>query len=290
MNVAIIGASGCVGTHLVEALKSEPNIYIRASYRTKKEENANSNCDSQSLNLEHSDSVEGFIKGVDVVVYLVHSLDSKDFYSKDLEYAQRVGEICKKAEVKKIVYLGGLIQDETQASKHLQSRLETGNKLRDGGVPVLEARASIVLANCSSSFKLVDNIVKHFRYLPAPTRMSALCSPIYIDDLIAYLKGLILTEPAKNQIYELEGETMPYKDFLAAVARIRYQKPFRVIYIPLLPKTLAALMAAKISKVNPNLVNNLFESIEYNSCPSNKYELMSKNTKGYMEQSLKNLS
>jgi uncharacterized protein YbjT (DUF2867 family) len=86
------------------------------------------------------------LAGMDVAYYLVHSLaGGAGFHERDMEAARRFGHAARAAGVARIVYLGGLGDPRADLSEHLRSRQETGNALREAGVPVTEFRAAIVV-------------------------------------------------------------------------------------------------------------------------------------------------
>ena len=58
-----------------------------------------------------ADSLTDALKGVDVAIYLVHSLDDPDFERKDAEAARTFGRAAAEAGVSQIVYMGGLGAD-----------------------------------------------------------------------------------------------------------------------------------------------------------------------------------
>lgn len=60
----------------------------------------------------------------DVAVYLVHSLDDRDFERKDAKAARNFSRAVADAGVRQIVYLGGLGADDGDLSAHLRSRRE----------------------------------------------------------------------------------------------------------------------------------------------------------------------
>ncbi|MFP5356463.1 MAG: DUF2867 domain-containing protein, partial [Gemmatimonadota bacterium] len=64
-------------------------------------------------------------------------------------------EAAKAAGVARLIYVGGLGDDDEDLSPHLRSRQEVGRILRESGVPVLEFRASIVIGSGSLSFEMI---------------------------------------------------------------------------------------------------------------------------------------
>ena len=72
-------------------------------------------------------SVSRAIQGVDAAYYLVHSMGA----TGDFEEQDRLA-----ADVRRIIFLGGLVEDEAGLSAHLRSRHEVGKRLRAQGVPL----------------------------------------------------------------------------------------------------------------------------------------------------------
>ncbi|MEP6508356.1 MAG: NAD(P)H-binding protein, partial [Gemmatimonadales bacterium] len=88
-----------------------------------------------------SASLEKALRGIDAAYYLVHSMGSTgSFEDKDRQAASNFARAAKAAGVQRIIYLGGLGDDEEELSPHLRSRQEVGEILRESGVPVLEFR------------------------------------------------------------------------------------------------------------------------------------------------------
>ena len=75
------------------------------------------------------EGVAAALERADVVYYLVHSLGARDFEEQDRAAAETVAREAADAGVRQIVYLGGLGADDPDASPHLRSRRETGERL-----------------------------------------------------------------------------------------------------------------------------------------------------------------
>src|SRR6476660_10494406 len=72
------------------------------------------------------------LKGTDVAYYLVHSMGSAgNFEDDDRIAAANFGRACAECGVGRIVYLGGLGEDDWELSSHLRSRHEAGKILRE---------------------------------------------------------------------------------------------------------------------------------------------------------------
>ena len=115
------------------------------------------------------------------------------------------GEAARRAGVRRIVYLGGLATGDEALSKHLRSRIETGQVLRASGVPVVEFRASVVIGSGSLSFELIRALVERLPVMICPRWVSTLAQPIGIDDVLAYLAAALDLPDGDSRTFEIGG-------------------------------------------------------------------------------------
>jgi len=111
-NIAILGAPGCVGTHLIRKLLETPECNLIASCRAESEipqDLKNDRLIWKQVNLLDPSSARRFLDVADILIYLIHSLGAKNFEELDIKLANAAGEAAQKAGVKKIIYLGGIV-------------------------------------------------------------------------------------------------------------------------------------------------------------------------------------
>src|SRR5919199_1604412 len=77
---------------------------------------------------------------------------------------------------------GGLGDPATALSRHLRSRQETGQVLRNSGVPVTEFRAAIIVGAGSVSFEMVRYLTERLPIMICPRWVYTRVQPIAIDD------------------------------------------------------------------------------------------------------------
>ncbi|MEO8270650.1 MAG: NAD(P)H-binding protein, partial [Aureliella sp.] len=107
--------------------------------------------------------------GIDTAFYFIHSMGSSaDFEEQDRQAAKNFSAAAKLAGVKRIVYLGGLGNRDSNLSKHLRSRQETGDILRASGIQIIELRASIVIGSGSLSFEMVRALTERLPVMVCP--------------------------------------------------------------------------------------------------------------------------
>ncbi|MFM8230130.1 MAG: NAD-dependent epimerase/dehydratase family protein, partial [Chthoniobacterales bacterium] len=159
--VVVAGASGFVGMALLPVLAE--NFDVVALSRSANPELPRvrwTRCDLFSLL-----QTERALQGADYVVYLVHSmlparLTQARFEDMDFILADNFARSAARAGVKQIVYLGGIIPNDAQLSRHLASRLEVERVLSARGVPVTSLRAGLIVGPRGSSFRIMLRLVR----------------------------------------------------------------------------------------------------------------------------------
>ena len=146
------------------------------------------------------------LTGIDTAFYLIHSMGSgQDFEDEDRLAARNFAEAAKANGVKRIVYLGGLGEQDESLSKHLRSRHEVGAILQESGAQVIEFRASIVIGSGSLSFELIRALVQKLPVMICPKWVSTAAQPIAIEDVLAYMTGALDLEAGESCVYEIGG-------------------------------------------------------------------------------------
>ena len=138
-NILLTGATGYIGGRLLGTLESRGHtvrcLARRPEYLTSRVSPQTDVVQGDCLDAQSLDNV---FTGITTAYYLIHSMGSaKDFEAQDRTAAQNFSEAARAANVKQIVYVGGLGARNDVLSKHLRSRHETGELLRRSGVPVL---------------------------------------------------------------------------------------------------------------------------------------------------------
>ena len=207
-------------------------------------------------------SLQYALKGVSVAYYLIHSMSSEgSFEEKDRKAAHNFGEIAKAVGVERIIYLGGLGNEEEILSPHLRSRQEVGNILRQSGVPLLEFRASIVIGSGSLSFQLIRSLVERLPFMITPKWVLVSAQPIAIEDLIAYLEAALFVPVSSCRVYEIGGaDQLSYADIMrifGSCCDIRV----RMIPVPVLTPYLSSLWLGLVTPLYARIGRKLIESI-----------------------------
>jgi uncharacterized protein YbjT (DUF2867 family) len=188
--------------------------------------------------------------GCQVAYYLVHSLQDADFERKDAAGAIAFGEAAARAGLRRIIYLGGLGDDADDLSAHLRSRREVENLLGTGGVPVTVIRAGIIVGHGGISWELTRQLVEHLPVMVTPKWVATRTQPIAVDDVVAYLAGVLELPAASGQVYEVGGpDVLPYSAMLCRVAAIE-NRPLLILPVPLLTPWLSSLWLTAVTDID----------------------------------------
>jgi len=175
------------------------------------------------------ESLPAAFEGVATTCYLVHSMGAGPaFEEEDRRAARNFGEAARGGGVRNIIYLGGLGVPGEGLSARLSSRLEVGELLRAGGVPVIEFRASVIIGSGSLSFEIIRALVERLPVMVAPRWVSTPPQPIAIEDVIACLVAALELPGGQNRVYEIGGVRNPTLVQDAAAARDLTVRPMGI--------------------------------------------------------------
>ena len=260
--VLLTGATGYVGGRLLAELERR-RVPVRCFVRRPEALRGRASASTELVAGDALDpaAVARGLEGVSTAYYLIHSMGGEDFAARDREAAGIFGEAARRAGVRRIIYLGGLGQSSAQLSEHLRSRQETGEILRESGVPVVELRASIVLGSGSVSFEMIRSLVERLPVMICPRWVAVQAQPIAVEDVIAYLAAALDLPPGAERIYEIGGpDRMTYGDLMREYARQRGLKRL-LIPVPLLTPRLSSLWLALITPLYARVGRKLVDSL-----------------------------
>jgi len=260
----VFGASGYIGSNLVERLIAD-GARVRAAARNLKVLEAR---DWHGVELVEADALvpatlDAALAGVSVAYYLVHSMAAgRDFARLDLQAAGNFAAAAARAGVRRIVYLGGLVPAGAK-SQHLVSRRETGERLREGQVPVTELRAGIIVGPGSAAYEVIRDLVNHLPAMVTPRWVQSRSSPIALDNLLEYLVRVAWIPEAAGAILEAAGpEYLSYADLMCEYGAVVGRRP-RIVRVPVLTPRLSSYWLGLVTTVPASIARALVEGLEH---------------------------
>jgi uncharacterized protein YbjT (DUF2867 family) len=257
MRIAVLGGTGTVGRALVALLAKEHDVLVVS----RRPPEAPGGACFAAADATDAPAVRRVLAGVDVAYYLVHSLGSRDFEQRDRLAARTVAREAERANVRQLVYLGGLGDRSPDLSRHLRSRAETGDILGSGAVPVTTLRSAMVIGRGSSAFETIVALVDRLPGMICPRWVSTPTQPIALADVARYLAAAAGRDEMLGQSFDAGGpEVMTYREMIERVARIRGKRRL-IVEVPVLTPRLSSYWLTLVTPVHAGVARPLIEGL-----------------------------
>ena len=274
--ILVTGATGYVGGRLVYRLISEGhNVRVLVRNRTRVLSRPwAGQVDIIVGDARDSQALSVAFHGVDTAYYLIHSMTSgPDFHKLDLEAARAFGRVAKEAGAGHIIYVGGLGDPGADLSHHLRSRQECGQALRDGGIPVTEFRAAVIVGSGSISFEMIRYLVERLPVMICPRWIYSRVQPMAIDDLLDYLVAALSNSDSKGLTIEVGGgDVTTYGGMMLGYAKARGLRRF-LIPVPVLTPRLSSYWVHWVTPIPAPITVALVEGLRNDIVVSNDLAL-----------------
>jgi uncharacterized protein YbjT (DUF2867 family) len=266
--VLVTGASGFVGRHLLHRLRAEGVAVRCASRDPGRAATSSPGCEWVCLDVERRATLPSALAGCRAVVYLVHAMGRRPgFERREQLAAEVVADEAARAGVERIVYLGG-VAPRGRPSRHLQSRLRTGEILRAAPVPVFELRASMIIGHGSISWRIVRDLATRLPAMILPRWLKTRSQPVAVDDVVFGLRTALDLPLEGAGIYELAGpEILSAREILTRIARLRGTRPV-TISVPVLSPRLSSYWLKLVTQADYDVARELVEGLTSDLLPT----------------------
>lgn len=260
----LTGATGFVGRHLDAALSETSWDVVRATRNPK----LASQPGWVYLDVADPSSIDPAIAGCDAAVYLIHSIDdTKDYPAREARGAKAFLAAAERAGVRRIVYLGG-VAPKAKASRHLLSRLNTGEILRSGTVSTIELRCGLIIGAGGSSWMMVRDLAARLPAMLLPRWLQFSSWPVWIEDVVVAIVRALDFPEQTSAWYDVPGqERMTHASFLSRIAKSMGKDP-RLIGVPVITPRLSSYWIALVTRADLALAQELVEGLQSDLDPS----------------------
>ena len=264
--IAVTGSTGYVGGRLVPRLL-ESGYRVRCVTRSRESLANRSWSDDVEIveaDRQSQDQTLMALAGANRAFYLVHSMTAeRNFAEAEENMAGVFADAARQSNLKQIVYLGGLGEDNLEKSLHLQSRHNVGKILASGPTPVTELRAAIIIGSGSASFEMLRSLVEVLPIMVVPRWVTKTkCQPISIGDVLNNLLHVLQDNSYENQIREIGGpEVVSYREMMHAYTKVAGLRRRVILPVPVLTPRLSSHWVNLVSPLPFTLARALIDSL-----------------------------
>jgi len=265
MRILLTGANGYVGKRLLpELLNLNHDIVccVRDQNRLGLDEATRSKISIWEVDFLDEANFEKLPQQIDVAYYLIHSMRSStdDFDKLEAQSARNFNTYMKAIGVKQVIYLSGIIND-TDLSKHLQSRSNVEEILYKGQFNLTVLRAGIIVGSGSSSFEIIRDLCEKLPFMITPKWVLTKTQPIAIRDVMQFLIGVMLRAECYNDSFDIGGsDVLTYKQMLQGYAQTRGIKLW-IVTVPVMTPKLSSYWLYFVTSTSYKLATNLVDSM-----------------------------
>lgn len=263
--ILITGATGYIGRRLTHRLLDAGAYKVRLLVRNRKKVQLSiqGGVDIRQGDTFDKDRLQECLQGVDTAFYLIHSMGAtKDYRDLDRLSAENFRDCCIAAGVRRIIYLGGLGVKE-DASKHLLSRIETGEILSEKPLKtqVIWLRAGVIIGSGSASFEIIRNLSQKLPLMITPRWVRTRTQPIGISDVLSYLHKSIELDDEENLIVDIGAERLSFHQMMQQAAEVMGLKRL-LIPVPVLSPRLSSYWLILFTPIPYRLASALVEGLK----------------------------
>jgi len=268
MRLLVTGASGFVGSALIPPLRADGHD-VRALARDPRRVDRALGVPVVTGDVLTGAGLDEALDGIDVAYYLVHSMEApgtgagEDFQARERLGARRFAEAVARRGVRRVLYLGVMVDETRPPTPHLASRLAVERLLLDAAPEALALRASIAIGTRSRSFRFLVRLVERLPVLALPPWRVHRTQPIDERDVIAALRAAAAVDLAEHPRRSLDvagPDVLTYGELLERIRDLLIlRRPS--VPLPISVTGIAGRVAATIAGEDPELVLPLMSGL-----------------------------
>ena len=211
-------------------------------------------------------TLEPAMQDVHTAYYLIHNMSSgRGYTSLEATCARNFVSAAEAAGVKQIIYLSGLADPHGKIAAHMRSRIETGDALREGNIPVTEFRAGVIVGPGSISFEMIRFMTELMPIIFGPLWLQNQSQPIAVQNVIEYLLAALENKSGQHQVFEIGGpDRMSYADLMLTYGRLSGRSR-RSVTVPGMPLWFMVMGVAWMTPVPASIARPLVDGMRSDS-------------------------
>ena len=264
MKVLVTGASGFVGSHMVETLLKAGDSVRGLSRAVPTEDRSKAGAeyiDDVDVALSSSFTPQMF-DDVEAIVHLVGIIQegtgSQTFQRIHVDGTQNLVDAARGSGFSgRLVYMSAIGSAPDAPAEYSRTKYAAEQIVMKSGLPFTIFRPSLVMGWDGEFVQQMGDLIKHgglpfplpFPFIPVPGAGENKFQPIDVDDLCTCVSRSLILPETVNQIYEVGGATqVTFNQLLEGFAQhLGVKKPMMHAPIPVL-RVVASVLEALMSK------------------------------------------
>lgn len=247
MRVAVVGATGFVGRHVVARLASGGHHVFAISRDGSRRPEWDGSVETRPADVSTGAGLGPALEGAEAVVHLVaipREQGGRTFDAVNVDGTRRVVEATSAAGARRFVHLSVLGVAEDPRLAYLHSKWRGEQIVRGSSLDWVILRPSLLFGRGDGFFSLVRTTLKWWSpgIVAIPGDGSSRFQPLSVDDLALAVERSVIDADRAGSVYELGGPRYwSYREIVDEVMRVTGMKRLKLgMPIPLL-STLTAV-------------------------------------------------
>ncbi len=241
MRIAVVGATGFVGSHVVPHLAEAGHAVVAMSRDGGRRPDWGDAVDTRPADVTTGAGLGPAFEGVDAVVHLVaipREQKGRTFDEVNVRGTQRVVEAASAAGVRRFVHLSVLGVADDPRLDYLHSKWRGEEAVRESDLEWVVLRPSLLFGPGDGFFRLVRTTLKWWSpgIVVIPGDGSARFQPLAVDDLALAVERSLTDASRAGSVYEIGGpQWVTYREIVDEVMRVTGMKRLKLgMPIPLI--------------------------------------------------------
>ena len=268
--VLVTGGTGFVGRALLPVLVAA-GYTVRATTRDVAKAPKIAGVEWTACDVAQRRDLDRALADMDAAYFLVHGMGAgdSDYAEAEQHTALAFREAAANAGTRRLLFLGG-VEPAHEPSEHLKSRLRVGQLLREGKVPTLELRASMIIGNGSTSWRIVRDLALRLPAMLLPSWTDSRTCPIDIEDVTVALRRALEIELPESAWYDIPGpEVLSARDILMRVAALGGRR-VPALRVPLLSVSLSSWWLKLVTRADFAVARELVLGLSQDLLPASE--------------------
>ena len=241
MTVAVVGATGFVGSHVVPRLAGAGHRVIAVSRNGTRRREWGPDVQARAADVATGRGLAAALDGAEAVVHLVaipRETRGRRFEQVNVRGTGRVVEASMAAGVRRFVHLSAMGVTDDPKLAYLSSKWRGEQLVRDSSLEWVIMRPSLLFGPGDGFFSLVRTTLKWWSpgVVAIPGRGDARFQPLAAADLAIGVEKAVVEPERRGAIYELGGPAhITYREIVDEVMRVTGMKRLKLpMPIPLI--------------------------------------------------------